>query len=382
MEILSAAVLWGGMAGLVTIMVLWGVTRVLASRDGTRKEEVANEGAEAGGAQSPHVAVIEGPGISVPVAKWVEPAAQRKTRIMPKMRQTIEQATLRGLRDWVSDFPPLAPIVPRLLSEVRAPDPNVTRICDLLIQDPVLCAELLQFSNSAAIAPGRPVTSVLHAVSLLGYDMVLTVAMQGALTGLLHKPVPGGFDHHALHAHGVATGLFAGVLGRRYGGMDMGVCVTAGLLHDLGKLAMNVAQPSLVRELLAVRSNRLDESRLAKEERLFGAGHAVIGALLAERWDLPEPLGTVIELHHFPALSAMTVRDVTARRLTGIVMIANQLAKLADFAGDDAEIDIPDPVVFSDLGLPTRYEEILEAVLPEVRKRLEAFRAQFMSPAA
>jgi HD-like signal output (HDOD) protein len=380
MGVLSAAVLWGGLAGVLTVLALWAYLRMKSGR--SVPGEDLSQSQPMPEPRPSHVAVNNGPPIQVPVAKWVEPAAQRKTRMLPRVRQTIEHATLHGLKEWACDFPPLTPIVPRLLSEVRAPDPSVTRICDLLMQDPVLCAELLQLSNSAAISPGRPVNSVTQAVSLLGYDSVLTLAMQGALSGLLHKPVPGGFDHQALHSHGVATGLFAGVLGRRYGGLDLGVCVTAGLLHDLGKLAMNVAQPSLVRELLATRSNRVDESRLAKEERLFGAGHAVVGALLAEHWELPEPLGTVIELHHYPALSAMTVRDVTARRLTGVVMIANQLSKFAGFAADDTEIDVPDPVVFSELGLPERYEEILQMVLPEVHKRLEAFCAQFEVKAA
>jgi HD-like signal output (HDOD) protein len=374
MSALSAAVLCGGLAGLVTVIALWAYLRMTADRADRERQSDAGPVPEP---QPSHVAVNEGPPIQVPVAKGVEPAAQRKTRMLPKVRQTIEHATLNGLKEWICDFPPLAPIVPRLLSEVRAPEPDVWRIRDLLIQDPVLCSELLHLSNSAAISPGKPVNSVMQAVSLLGFDAVLTLAMRGALSGMLHKPVPGGFDHRALHAHGVATGLFAGVLGRRFGGLDMGLCVTAGLLHDLGKLAMNVAQPALVRELLAIRSSHVEESLLAKEERLFGAGHAVIGSLLADRWELPEPIGTVIELHHYPALSAMTVRDITARRLTSVVMIANQLSKFAGFHGNDAEIDVPDPAVFSDLGLPQRYEVILLMVMPEVKKRLDAFSLQF-----
>ena len=386
MELFSSAVLWGGLAGLVTVLGLWACARIVGK--GKPNKNIADAEDEMGfdepkpEPQTEAAQEATAEKLKVSVKKWVEPGAQRKTKMLPKVRQTIEKAALRGLRDWVCDFPPLAPIVPKLLSEVRSPEPNMDRIVDLLLQDPVLCSELLQLANSASIAPARPVTSVLQAVSMLGYDAMLTVAMQGALTGLLRKPVPGGFNHQALLAHGVATGLFAGVLGRRFGRLDLGVSVTAGLLHDLGKLAMNVSQPSLVRELLAVRSNKLGESRLAKEERLFGASHAVIGALLAEHWGLPETLGGVIELHHYPAISAMTVGDSTTRRLSGVVMIANQIAKYADFPGDDAEIDVPDTVVFEDLGLPPDYEEIQAMIQPEVSKRLEAFRAQYMEPAA
>jgi putative nucleotidyltransferase with HDIG domain len=294
--------------------------------------------------------------------------------IVPLVREALSPDALRQLTELVSKFPPLSPIATQILAELNAREISRERIVQLVSQDPMLTMQLLRLANSAAAAQTREVTSHEQAILLLGYDTVLIVAMRGAVAGLAAKSAGGGFDQQALLRHNVATGLLAGALARRCRLISPSEAVTAGLLHDVGKMVMQDSYPHLVKQLLDSGASRLGESRLGKEERLFGSNHAVQGAVLAARWNLPALLVNAIELHHHPAVCAMDDYPAKDRELTAVVFIANQLSKYVDCSGlDDCEVDLPSPDLLTMLNLPQKYEDILELVRPEIRKQLAIF---------
>src|SRR5262249_4998154 len=77
----------------------------------------------------------------------------------------------------------------------------------------------------------------------------------------------------------------------------------AGLLHDIGKVALDFVFPKAYQRI----TSRADQTRgeIADAERsILGVDHAIAGRRLAERWNLPEVYHDVIWLHHLapPAL--------------------------------------------------------------------------------
>lgn len=292
---------------------------------------------------------------------------------LPVVRETLTSEALNDLSMMVSQFPPLPTNTTRILIEIRSPKVNQRRLVSLVAQDPILSAAVLRMANSAFAAQASEVTSIEQATLLLGNDSIVAVALCGAMGGLRSKASAGGFNANALLQHNVATGLFAAALARRVPPVRPEEAMTAGLLHDLGKIILNVTRPDVVRKILDVETTRLGESRLAKEERYLGGTHAVVGAMLASRWNLPETLVLSIELHHHPALTSSEAYTPRVRELTAMVFIANQLAKIYGCHGDDREIDLPAEDLLTSLGFPDDYDELLALILPEQESSLKAF---------
>src|SRR6202011_5487023 len=93
--------------------------------------------------------------------------------------------------------------------------------------------------------------------------------------GLFRQTASSGcYDSEKLWVHSMAVAQVAEELPRRAGGTDPHLALTVGLLHDIGKIAINSQFPDTVRELWKG-GGPADESFLAPERRLFGADHAV-----------------------------------------------------------------------------------------------------------
>jgi putative nucleotidyltransferase with HDIG domain len=87
---------------------------------------------------------------------------------------------------------------------------------------------------------------------------------------------------------------------------------TAGLLHDIGRLALLTCYPVEYNNLFVVaRENDFDE--LECEWELFDVDHCTAGAWLARHWNLPDDFVEAISQHHrVEVIDASLVSIVTA----------------------------------------------------------------------
>ena len=308
------------------------------------------------------------------------PDGARRPRFIPAIREATFQPGMQpaqskgrsdALNSLISQFPPLAPTVTQLLSEIGAIDCSAERVSQLVLQDPMLALEVLRISNSAMAAQEQPVTSLKHAVLLIGYDAILAIALRGTMSTMLGRAPVHGFSHEALLRHNMAAGLIGGAIAGRMQRACHAEATTITLLHDIGKIVFNSTNAALVADLFNPATTILGESRLAKEERLFGSTHAIAGALLAARWSLPEQMVEIIKLHHHP-LAETFAPSQREKELTAILFIANQLAKYANCPGDDLEIDLASDELFKTVGLPCSFEESYALVYPEVERTLNS----------
>ena len=172
------------------------------------------------------------------------------------------------------------------------------------------------------------------------------------------------YDTAALWLHSTAVSTVADVLAKRISHnpslrIDPSLASTLGLLHDIGKLAINSQFPDKVSALWS-RKGPADESLLARERRLFGADHAFMGGFLAARWKLPDELADAIRLHHLPAGETLDSVSPPMRRALVLVHVSNQLVKYSHVYCEDMEIDVVPPELLAVLGLPPTLEELLD----------------------
>jgi putative nucleotidyltransferase with HDIG domain len=178
------------------------------------------------------------------------------------------------------------------------------------------------------------------------------------------------YDAEKLWLHSMAVSQVAEHLATRVRGTDPWLASTIGLLHDIGKLAVNSQFPEQVAKLWDKGAGPADESFLARERRLFGADHAFIGAYLTARWELPNELVEAIRLHHLPSDQSSDVLRPDVLRAVSIVHVANQLVKYEHVYCEDMEIDIIRPDMLATLGFaPQTLDTLLDTKVKDVIAR-------------
>lgn len=199
----------------------------------------------------------------------------------------------------------------------------------VLVTDPALTANLLRIANSAAYGARREIGTVAHALFYLGTLRVTELAASVSLARVVPDTLPGyGLSAEAVWVHcstvGALTEGLARVAGKRHG-----LAFTAGLLHDIGKLAVGASlaerQDDMLQGLAAE-----DRSLVELESELLGVHHGEVGAMVAERWDLPEALAAVCRWHHEPEACP----DPEHQHLVDLVHVANVLAHSLGFGAD------------------------------------------------
>jgi putative nucleotidyltransferase with HDIG domain len=197
----------------------------------------------------------------------------------------------------VKNLPVTPTVMVRLVALFQQPDRDVDDIVNLMRQDPSLTAEVLRHSNSAYFGHDEPIVDVFEAITRVGfYEVYKTaVAKLGSQT-LQAQRGASSADVEKLWRHSSLTAVTSGVIARRTQA-DEGLAFTAGLLHDVGKIVLSLAEgpkyTAMVREL-----GEGGPPLQGAEALLFGFGHSEVGARLLAKWGLPEEISVPVLHHH------------------------------------------------------------------------------------
>ncbi len=169
---------------------------------------------------------------------------------------------------------------------------NVTagELVRLISTDAGLVAHLLRIVNSPYYGLASRLATVGDALSVLGFDRVrriITAAvLQRPLMTYLHdNDVVRAFWRHELTCAALARHLAM----RR--GLDGEIAYMAGLMHDIGRLALLMQYPEHTDLLLRVRGEADDDHfDMDRELEQFGFDHAQVGGALLKLWGLPAPI--------------------------------------------------------------------------------------------
>jgi putative nucleotidyltransferase with HDIG domain len=193
------------------------------------------------------------------------------------------------------DLPPFPAVATRVLNLVAKESVGLKELNDVLRADVALSSEILILANSSLFSFRSKVCSILQATVLLGLQRVkalaLTVGMRAYLTGALEIPALLACWHHSL-----ATALIAEELaGRNL--MNKDAAYTAGMIHDIGRLALAVKHREEYANLLGgVAMTPLQV--LDRERERFDLDHCQTGRRLVDVWKLPGEFEDFTGCHH------------------------------------------------------------------------------------
>lgn len=232
----------------------------------------------------------------------------------------------------VDQLPSSPAVAQRMMVTINKDDVNVRDIAGLIEKDQSLAARLLRLANSSFFATRTKVTSIQHAVTLLGFgrvrDIVLGLSVWGALDA---KSKSGKRYRQTLWKHAATVAAASKRLGERTG-LDAGAAFTAGLLHDVGKLVLGLRLGETYWTMLD-EAHESGASAKTVEIEAFGCHHGTVGGWLLQLWQLPNTLADTVALHE-----ELLVQDY-GMDMPNLVGIADRLVNATD---PDTHVVLPE----------------------------------------
>jgi len=195
----------------------------------------------------------------------------------------------------VRDLPSIPTIAGAVMKVAADPAASADDLRKVLDQDPALSARILKVANSSLYSFSRAVETLRHAITLLGFRTVENLVMAASLRDVFKNF---GLSEKLLWEHATLSGSVAGKLSS-YGPIeiDRESAFTAGLLHDLGKIALaNTVREKYQKIIMRTYNEGISYVDAEREE--FGFDHAELGAEIADKWKLPSRLVNAIRYHH------------------------------------------------------------------------------------
>ncbi|MFN7922556.1 MAG: HDOD domain-containing protein [Bryobacteraceae bacterium] len=277
--------------------------------------------------------------------------------------------------DLLKSLPPFPAVARELLKIIDKDSCTIPDVARVIKTDAAFSTEVLRLSNSAMLGLRYEVTNILHGVSVLGMNrlrgLVLTIAMRNMVSGSQSEPAM-----RRCWRHNLATALVAEWLAEPCW-LDKGEAYTAGLLHDLGILALAALYPKPFESILAQCESSTTPSRARMrelEKANLGATHVEAASWLAEEWGLPQVIRAVLA----------RAEDPTPENPTNHSALANLSCDIADAIGFpivEPREGVP-PVALVEI-LPPDLAKTVQPRLHELAEgvpfKVNAFECEFMN---
>jgi len=202
----------------------------------------------------------------------------------------------------IHDLPALPQIVTQILEKTRDPNGSARDIVRLISRDQALVIKILRLVNSAYYGFAHKIGTINLAVAILGYRVVQNVVLNIGVMGVFREIIKSRDARRlALFEHAIECAVVAKAIASRVRRLDVqpDEAFTAGLLHDVGKIALDQYARESSEEIRRVKEEQalcdLDAERL-----VLGFDHAEIGEWIATRWNIPVRLRETILYHHRP----------------------------------------------------------------------------------
>ncbi len=239
------------------------------------------------------------------------------------LEQSVKSPKLRKILESIDSLPALPESAMRIYGIARKENATVTELVAHIDRDPAISAHLLKIANSPFYGFLGGVSSIDHAVALLGLKEIRNIAFASAVSNqFLHSDPETKAHLKTLWDHSMLTGFVARLLGDEFGETDIASLFLLGLVHDIGSIV-------LIRFFKEDFGLLLDQIKYEKteitilEKKVMGITHSEIGALVLKNWKLPARVIFPVLHHHSPW------KDRNYPLISVILHFADALARMA-----------------------------------------------------
>lgn len=220
-----------------------------------------------------------------------------------EMELWLTNENVRRLLGHMRKLPSPPSLYFKVVRLIQSPDSSLDEIGDLIASDAAMTAKLLQAVNSPLFGLQRRISGAQDAVLFLGLEITRSLILLAHSFSYFDHMEAVGFSVDKLWRHSITTAKFARTIAAAESSNGAGEeeAFTAGLLHDLGKLAFAANQPEQYGSV--IQQARSESASLWRTElEVFGASHAEIGAAILAVWGIPLPIVESVALHHKPMI--------------------------------------------------------------------------------
>jgi HD-like signal output (HDOD) protein len=226
------------------------------------------------------------------------------------------------------------PPMPALLLNILALEGNENAgardFAALIKRDPDLAGAVFRVVGSPLLGLRAKVTSLEHAITLLGIRTTLAVVRSEGLRGALVDP---GLAPMMARFWGRMNTVADVVLGLaralRIKGVREDQAFLAGIFHDCGVALLARQSPDYAREFMGA----VAWPNPLPLDATYDTSHCLAGLLLARNWQLPDDVALAVRHHHDNDLADL---PEAARKMIVLVQFACHLIAQRD-DGDDSE---------------------------------------------
>lgn len=228
----------------------------------------------------------------------------------------MQNMTLDQIAQRAGDLPSLPTIALKVMEMVGDPKASASDMQRVISSDQALAARVLKIANSALFGTRSEITTISHAVVVLGFSTIRSVVMTSSIQRVYAEGTrkAGSLSEASLWEHSLAVAIAAREIARWTDALPQEEAFVSGLLHDIGKLVLNKNQANAYAEVLS-EVYRGDISFVDAETRMLGFNHAHLGAIVVRKWKLPASVVNAILYHHNPG---MAPADLPACALTSL----------------------------------------------------------------
>jgi len=232
----------------------------------------------------------------------------------------------RKVKQTIEFLPPVPEVMQDLIRALNDSNVELNTLSAIISRDPSMSINILKVANSAFYGIPNKVTTIEHAVRMLGLREVASLCLAfGSVQVLKPSSKTPTIDLTAFWRHSVAVGVFAKLLGKELNIGFVNNVYLAGLMHDVGKIVIDRFAHDAYKSVLQLTYDENISVRDA-EKRVIGESHDKVGAWLMEKWKLPAIYVNVAKYHH-----SVNEAPEEARVMVSLVSLADQLVRLRNF---------------------------------------------------
>jgi putative nucleotidyltransferase with HDIG domain len=216
---------------------------------------------------------------------------------------TMDATKPISIEKQIESLPPMPTTVTRVMEITNDPESSANDLLKAILPDQTMCVAILKVANSVLYGRPKQVSSLETAITVLGFDEVRNIVLaRAALTAFRPIAKTHRREMNAFWDHAFNCALAARIIGEHINHHTSGQLFVAGLLHDIGKLAMLLAFGEKYNgaKWLTGFSTAI---KLEAERQTFSVTHDKVGAKLLQRWQFPDNLVAALGYHHLPGNS-------------------------------------------------------------------------------
>jgi len=224
-------------------------------------------------------------------------------------------------------------ILIKLIEHLQADDAGMPELAALIAKDAAMTSKILTVANSSAFhrSGSARVAGLEQSLVALGTDMIKTLVISESVFQTFNSfPHSGSIDLRAFWKSSLTAAVIARDIARQMAYPHLEEAYLAGLLHNVGRLALLATAP---KEYGVNFMARDDEDLCAVEQRTMQITHSEAGAWLIERWQLDSFLADSVLYHHEPV-----ARLAASHPLIRLVRLAHLLGCHGDLLDADSAV--------------------------------------------